>query len=220
MKNIRLNTEIDSRFLAEVELELVAINVQRSMDYRKRVLQSKIRAFALTAIKPVCILGLVLSPYVLWTARHSANLIRHDLIIALFFLVTLILAWDIKALEIRVNNFYAPLRRWLAIKAARRYLKTAKKIAPFLAEYDFRGDLVTYYRTKNEKSAVVWNRKLHGFSLSGTGFSLFYKKEKSLYPYAIILHEFSEEFSAYLVELNIKSMNTLATDDVQVSTLN
>ena len=151
MKNIRLNTEIDSRFLAKVELELVAINVQRSMDYRKRVLQSKIRAFALMAIKPLCILGLVFSAYVLWTDRHAANSIQIDLIIALFFLVTLILAWDIKALVFRVNNFYAPLKRWLAIKAARRYLKTANKIAPFLAEYDFRGDLVTYYRTKNEK---------------------------------------------------------------------
>ena len=85
-------------------------------------------------------------------------------------------------------------------------LKKAKRSVPFSAEYDFRGELATYHRTKDGTSKFVWARRLSGYRRTGKGFTLVFKKENSLFPSQIVLHDPSEEFESFLDEMGIRTL--------------
>ncbi|MCH8622340.1 hypothetical protein [Undibacterium sp. TS12] len=122
------------------------------------------------------------------------------------FLVLLLLFWDSNKAQQGRLAFRSSVLHWSARTRASGILKTAKKSAPFHAEYDFRGDTVVYHRAGAEKASFVWSRKLTGFLLVGHGYTLLFKKEKSLNPYAIFLHEADDGLLPYLEELGIKKL--------------
>jgi hypothetical protein len=86
-------------------------------------------------------------------------------------------------------------------------LGRAKKAAPFTAEYDFHRDSATYHRTTGDISRFVWARRFKGFRQTRRNYTLLFKGKKSLYPFAIVLHDSSEEFEAYLDEQGIASLD-------------
>lgn len=215
MNQLQLKTDISTDGLAQIEVELVSIFYECLMKYRSRIIHHRIPRLLSAAVKPLCLLGLLLSLLGSIASGVVFTYMEFDyvfscffliqLLFVLFFLFMLVLFWDKNKAEQRYSKIYVPYWMWLAKLRASSMLKVAKKTAPFTAEYDFRGDLAVYFRTKNEAAAFVWSRRIKGFHLAGSRFTLLFKKEKSNYPYAIILHDLSGALESYLTELGIQA---------------
>lgn len=205
---LRLKTHISGEFLDRVETELLAILHDCLMAHRSRFIYPKFRQFLFSLLKPLSILGLSVTFFLIATCRNLYT-IRLGIACGTFFAVTLALSWNKNKLAEKLDEFYRPYWKWLAKTRVKSMLRIARKMAPFDAEYDFRGDLAAYYRTTNESAKFVWVRRLKGFRLAGSCFTLFFKKEKSIYPYAIILHEASAEFESYLEEAGMRPIQAL-----------
>ncbi len=129
--------------------------------------------------------------------------IRLDLWFAGFFALLLPFGWFI---NMDRTNESRPLYKWLARPYTRPLFRTARKRAPFTAEYEFRGDLVVYFRITGDKSEVVWHNRMYGVSCSGNGYTMLYKNSRSFKPHALFLHHPSAEFNALLEALGITPM--------------
>ncbi len=73
-------------------------------------------------------------------------------------------------------------------KQARILLKKAKKLAPYQAEYEINGDLINYYRVKNDSRKLAWSRKATGVAYYGNKTTLFFRKWNSILPRMLIFH--------------------------------
>jgi hypothetical protein len=98
----------------------------------------------------------------------------------------------------KMERMYWPLWNWSAKVRARTMLKLARKLAPFEAQYQAGPNQFSYSRSKDGKASTVWTRTLHGCCVDGDGFSLFFKQEHALIPYAIVLHQRAAEWEALL----------------------
>jgi len=213
MKQFKINTGINTEFLDQAELELYSVYQDCLAEYGKGFhFHPKIYSASLLYIKASSLLGLIVPSLFILTGKQLFDSTPIDIAVIVVSLFLLILSWNINKLKDRKRSLYRSYWQWLARVRTNTMLKTAKKTAPFIAEYDMRGDLAVYYRTQAEKSAFIWSRKIDGFRLSKNNFTLFFKKEKSIYPYAIILHEPSEEFASYLDALGVKPLSRSASD--------
>jgi hypothetical protein len=204
MEQLRLRTEIDRDFLAGVEGRLTEIYHRRFLEFRDRYRVGR-TALALLAVKLLSMAGLAVTIAALLIDRSALGPLPLASGFMLFFLLALVLTWNPHRAEERLTRLLDPYWRWLATTSARGLIKRAIKVAPFAAEYDFRGDLAVYYRTFADKSSMVWRRYIKGWRLSGPGFVLLYKTEKSLHPYGIILHASPDELEAYLEHLGVRA---------------
>jgi hypothetical protein len=210
MNQLRLATNVDADFLTKIEVELVPIIYHCLMEHRNRVIHAKIYRSLFALLKPLSLFGLATSLLILLVGGWLSDSIRFGIIGALFFLLftsLLAFSWNTKKREQRLLSIVRPYWLWLARVEANTLLNKAKKAAPYIGEYDFRGNLAAYYRTKNENSTLIWTREILGFRLPGHCFTLLFKNAKSLHPYAIILHDLSGKLESYLDELGIQIIN-------------
>jgi hypothetical protein len=94
----------------------------------------------------------------------------------------------------------AGLQRWSfgrAEKRARRQadrcVKAARRLAPFEAEFDFRGDLLLYLRGKEDLWQLAWSRRLgrfreRGVAVQAGSVTAIFRRPRSLGPSVVILH--------------------------------
>ena len=91
-----------------------------------------------------------------------------------------------------------------AEKRARRYadklIKVAVALAPYEAEFDLRGDLLTYWRGKDGQWQMAWRRHLakyrnRGVVIRGSSTMAVFKKTTSLFPAIVILTDDGEPFA-------------------------
>jgi hypothetical protein len=98
------------------------------------------------------------------------------------------------------SRFVAGLHRWSygrADKRARRQadrcVSQARRLAPYEAEFDFRGDLLLYLRGKEGVWQLAWSRLLgkfreKGLAVQAERVTVVFKRPKSLEPAVVILH--------------------------------
>jgi hypothetical protein len=207
VKSFRISTHITADFLADAEADLIEVMHDRLTAYRDRFIPLKIRRIFFLLIGLLSLSGLLLLALLLILNECRPPSSLHLPGYAFFFLLMLAFA----ILQGRQGNVqvmpFPRYWRWLARNRAGAMLNRAKKIAPFIAEYDFHGDSATYHRTTGELSRFIWARRFHGFRRTRKNYTLLYKRKKSLYPFAIVLHDPSREFGAYLDELGIASLD-------------
>lgn len=224
--DLLLSTPVDSAFLdrAQQELEtlmlerVTAAYVRRVHAWRPRwmrhgtsfaswrilrVFDSRIYAAAMTAL---CLAGLVLALQA-EPGEHFLENRRQD--IALFALAPLVFWFPLRRWAAQVDRYTA--RRphsWIlgpvARHHARRLVKPARKLPPFVAEYRFAGLEVTYARIRGEIRTVAWKRPLAGWRRTGEHVTLLFKTATAEAPYCLILHAPSVEPGAYLEALGIR----------------
>ncbi len=204
MRELRLTTQITADFLDRVESELISIFHDCLMAHRRRFMHPGFYSVLFALGKLLSASGLALSFLLCAMGGFIYHSVRIDVVFILLFSLLLAVFWNKQKRMDKLWTSYRPYWMWLARKRANRMLKAAKKTAPFAAEYDFRGDLAVYYRTKNESAEFVWARKIKGFHLAGSGFTLLFKKQGAIYPYAIILHAPSTEFESYVDESGVR----------------
>lgn len=194
-----LKSAIDSATIEHVERQLVAVFYGRLLAHRARFIIPKhvVRPLSL-ALRWISLGGFVMGLVLAIFGSLSGDELAIVLTIAAFFALIFPLTWNQGLI---LNWWVTPWPAYwtcLAKIHTRSMLKKAKRSVPFEAEYDFRDDLVVYFRRREEHSDLVWSRHLKGLSLSCDGFTLLYKKEKAVSPYLILLHPPSSELDAYL----------------------
>ena len=105
----------------------------------------------------------------------------------------------------------AGLHRWSlgrADKRARaqadRCVSQARRLAPYEAEFDFRGDLLLYLRGKEGVWQLAWSRMLgkfrkRGLAIQAENVTVIFKRPKSLQPAVVILHR-DRDWTASILE--------------------
>jgi hypothetical protein len=88
-------------------------------------------------------------------------------------------------------------------KLARKMLAKARKILPYEAEYIIRGDLITYYRGKDNNWRLLWSRRMKGFAIMGKHATLFFRKPTSIFPAMLILHSNNEAMESVLKNIDM-----------------
>lgn len=205
MQTLKLQSDITAEFLAATEEQLAAIILQRLTERTNRMrmsfFQQKVVPWLAVIIRVLCVFLLIVTLPGFFMEESFCNSLTTNFFLSAFSAGMLWLFWDLKKLDAKLNVFNERTNAWAAKKHAKMILRQVNKLAPFQAEYDFRGDLVVYYRIKNDAALFAWSRKIKGFFIVGQGFTLLYKNEKAPYPYAVLFHE-SDELANYLIAQN------------------
>lgn len=211
MQTLKFGTEITAEYLSGVEPQLTAVFFQRFKDNEalrcNGFFEKKVVPVLYFIIRALCILLLIIAALLFLGKSSICNSLVMNILVLLFACTFLFIFWDKGRLERRLTVFRERIFSWVAKKRARIMLKHAAKLAPFQAEYDFRGDVLAYYRIKDDVATFAWNRTLSGFFFAGQGFIVFFKNEKQLYPFAIILHDYTSELAEYLKAQSLKPLS-------------
>lgn len=179
---------ITSEFLQLVEPRIAELICSR-MIARERHVENHLWYKSLNMFLYIIMLfvlfgGLILGAY---STFFDQSMCRSLWLSLVLMLICLILLYGFRSLR-RFNSWMLPINHTkLSKKLAHRLLKTAKKIVPYVAEYEFKNDLVTYYRIKNNSAVLAWSRKLPAVKVEGEGFILYFGKEHYAHPQVIIL---------------------------------
>lgn len=202
MDSLKLSADITDDLLATAEIELRDIILYRlrvkDLLLRNGFLEQKVLPVLFVFVKVMSALLLVIALLLVALGPGLCNSLAMDIFLILFAVVILVVFWDKQKLDKRLFAFREKLLMWAAKKRAQTMLKLAKKRAPFVADYDFRGDVITYYRVKNDKANFVWHRNIKGYCVIRERFALLFSDEKHPQPFAIILHASATELAAYL----------------------
>jgi hypothetical protein len=111
-------------------------------------------------------------------------------------------------------SLQASLQTWarrLSEKSSRwqaaRFVRGARRLAPFEAHYDFNGSLLIYSREKGSRQ-IVWRRDLlkfrdRGLALRGTRVTAIFRSARSFDPPVVILQDNSDWLTRVLQETGI-----------------
>lgn len=195
---LQLTTLITPAFIEALDVELQQMLHGRFKALRERMMPAKTAARLTTVVKYLSIAGLCLCVLLFALGGMLFHGIRVEVAFAVFFLVMLVLHWDKNKRIAKNEKFFGPYWNWLARNSANRMLKVAKAAAPFNAEYHFLGNIASYHRVSSAGKVLAWTREMRHVYLPGQHISLLFKKQTSIYPYAIILHEQAGELAVYL----------------------
>src|SRR5262245_59336139 len=136
-----------------------------------------------------------------WATQPELGYIPLFAALLLFFVFT---PWVVKRLQ-----------RWSfgraernARRQAEKCVKQARALAPYEAEFDFRGELLLYLRGKDGVWNLAWSRKLgkfreRGLAIQAENVTVIFPKPRSLSPEVIILQRDRDWTTAILQEAGI-----------------
>lgn len=198
---VRLASTIDADVLDHVGAQLDQLFHQRLLSYKARFDWPIKRDLLLRIIKWGAVLGLLASLGLSWIDGWDYRNGSMGPFLALCFSLLIPVTWGMHRLE-HSQRYWMRLAR----RRARPLLKRARKCAPFIAEYQFRGDLVVYFRTAGARTELAWSRRMRGVRITGGGFTLLFKNERAFGPYAIFLHQPAPELDMLFDNLGISSI--------------
>ncbi len=206
-QRLHLQLEFTPDFCAALESELTALMYERLIAFRQRYRHSKLQRGAQASLKYITALGLCLSVAMIYFDYVSGQSIKLDIFFFILFSIIFFLTRDMNKYIAKSNKLLDPSYRWSARTRAASMLRMAKKTLPFKAEYELRDDAITYYRGGSTNKKPAWTRTLKHYYLSGQRATLLYKKETSLYPYILIMHESPLELAQYLDALGVAAIS-------------
>jgi hypothetical protein len=121
-----------------------------------------------------------------------------------FFIITFLLFYFLPSVEGSIKNWTKKRTINTCKKLAKKCVKKARKLTPFQAEYDIKGDLISYYRGQDDVWKLAWSRRLKGVAIQGQSATLFFRKWTSIQPTIVILYEGSSPLETILSHLNIE----------------
>lgn len=97
----------------------------------------------------------------------------------------------------RLWEWYLQRADWRARRNAERALRVANRMVPFEADYDFKADVLTYARGKDDAWQHGWSRALkrfqaRGFAVQTDSTTVIFRRRTSLFPSVVILQESRE----------------------------
>lgn len=215
-----LQSTIDADGMASLVNAVECVFYERGIAYRARVMGNADRftsTFLPTKNAPVivawlCVAGLTTALSMSAIGGIPYRGYRLDWGFAIFFAAGLILALQMERSLRWLEKPWPRFHKILARQHARILLGNAQANVPFEAEYLLEGDAARYCRIRAGVREPKWTRRLHGVYLSGQGFTLFYKRATTTTPYAIMLHQPSAAFDAWLAARGVLPVVRLPVD--------
>lgn len=199
----QLRSTVDAAVLERVAPQIEAILLGRLMAHRARFVRPyRARPRLLAFAGRCCMAGLLVALAFTASGGLEFGPYRLDLLFALFFVVGLALTFTLPRFEAWVRAPWPAWWRRLARRRTDAMLADARARAPFDAQYDSDGDMLTYTRIhhdgEGEIADVQWRRSLARQAVQGDGFTLLFEDGRALVPSAIVLHPPSAAFDALL----------------------
>lgn len=155
-------------------------------------------------------IGLSLAFFILGTPEWA---VPPDPWFLLFFCAGLVFFWWIPRF---VPSLQASVKAWArrvseksCRRHAQRFVRDARRFAPFEAHYDFKDSLLTYSREKDGRH-IVWQRNLlkyrdRGLAVRGANVTAIFRRPGSFYPPMVILQDRSDWLTRVLQDAGIAS---------------
>jgi hypothetical protein len=209
--------ETKTRFIVD------ASHCQRAADELSGILREQERAFAArwhsgklmsTAVKTaravgmsLAVLGLALCAGLLYFDTRSWSTQP-----SFWFIPTFVALFLALLLQPRLGRHTREWSLGLADRRARRNaeraVRGARRLAPFEADYDLKGDLLVYSRGKDGAWRLIWSRMLgkfqpRGLAIQSASVTVIFRRPSSLIPSIVILQQSREWPASVLREIGI-----------------
>ncbi|HEY5601713.1 MAG TPA: hypothetical protein VIM41_01240 [Gammaproteobacteria bacterium] len=204
--NISIKSLVDSSLIDKVEQECYQILLQQRLLYNERWYSSMLFTKSTSLLRLIGVLvsslGVLVCVFYLVYPSSCPKWFFAELYL-LFFIATGWLFYFLPRIEIRIITRLKNAGGKSCKNMARRLIAKAKKLVPYDAEYTIKGDLITYYRGKNNNWQQVWSRRLKGFAIVSKHAILLFRKPTSIQPTMLILYENNEIMESVLKELGV-----------------
>lgn len=206
---MEIKVSIDSKFLDEAEKEIYEILLNQHLSYSDRWYSSPFvtRVMPLLRTLGICgsLFGIVLSVFVIWNKPVWCPLWVNIGYFALAFVLLLVVFYFLPSIQSSIQKWNRNYAFKNCKKIAGKCVKEARKQAPYLAVYEFKGNTIFYYRVKDNISKLAWTRKLKGVAFHGKRATVFFRKWTSFIPKIVILHEDANPVEAVLNSLPVET---------------
>lgn len=210
---LRLRTLIDASALERIAPELEAAFHARLLANRvrggveRRLQESELKMQQAFAQAPrlhvMMVRGSAIGLLIALAFAASGGLWLHGYRLDIVCMVFFGLIFGLLALLPRIITWQQRPWEWLWRSMARRLvdrqLKSARALAPFEAQYELDGNVVTYTRITKTASTVRWSRSLTGPGIFGNGYSLFFDPAPSM-QCVLLLHAPDARLAALLAQ--------------------
>jgi len=201
---LKIESTIDSALVDQAEEEAFQILLAQRLSYNERCHSrfASQRSMSLLRILglSLCLLGLGLTGIAVLCSSDVCQAGFKSGMYILIFILAGLLFYFLPSLDSVIKNRVKNISVKGSRKLARRCVKAARKAVPFRAEYDIKGDLVTYYRGKENDWTLAWSKKLKGVAVHGKSVTVFFRKWTSIQPIMILLHEDFASIESVLTE--------------------
>lgn len=212
---MKIRNSIDHKLIDRAEAESYQILLNQNLSYANRW-NSKVRPILRRFGISLCLMGIVISLFGIVIVRNNIKCSFYLgasttplVLYALIFVLILIFYYILPKSKNSISNWHKNIYAISCKRTARSCVKNAKKLAPFEAEYDIDGELISYYRWSDDSKTFVWSRKLKGVAIHGTSVTLLFKKWTSVSPTMVILHQDFDVIKPVLEHLHIESKSIL-----------
>lgn len=208
---VKFSIDIDLVDRAESEAFEILLNQRLSFNNRWYSRPSVVKAMPVLRMLGLVLsmLGATLSVFIVTTkpAWCPAWLLSGGL--TLFFILAGALFYFFPVVDRSIKNWVKNVSIKGCRKLSKKCVKAARKAAPCQVEYDIKGDLITYYRGKDDDWKLAWSRKLKGVAIHGESTTIFFKKWTSFQPIMVVIHTNFEAFEKVFKDLNIEFKSIL-----------
>lgn len=204
--DVSIKTSVDLILLDKIEEEYFQILHQQRVIYNERWCKPAEYLNSLSSLRWIMItlslLGALLCIYYLLYPGSCPRWLYAELYLV-FFVASSVLFYFTPRFHTKYITWLKKLGRNSCKRMARRYLSQARKLIPYDAEYIIKGDLISYYRGKDEKWKQLWSRRLKGYAVIGTYATILFKKPTSIIPAMLILYDNNDAIETVVKELGM-----------------
>ena len=210
----KIESHIDAAFIERAEDQIYQILLTQRLAFNQRWFQhvsmNKVKTalrffglFVCLAGVAVMTLSLTMDPTWRFTQWQVYGLLVFFILAAWFFI-------KLPTLDSRAKNWAEKMSQKSCRKLAKKCVKQAKSLLPFNAQYEIKGDSISYYRNQqittddNQQWHFVWNRKMSRFAVQAACATIFFKQSKSIQPKMIVLHEQADELKNIMDQFKVK----------------
>jgi len=205
-EDVSIKSPVGANLLDRVERECYEILLQQRLLYNERWYSSPLFSKAVPLLRAIgialSILGAALCVFYLVYPSSCPKWFFAEMYL-LFFVATGLVFYVLPRIEAkliaRMKGAGGPGCR----RMAARLVAKARKRVPYEAQYDIKGDLMTYYCGKDNNWQQLWCRRLKGFAIVGGNATLFFRKPTSIQPTMLILYENNQALVGVLERLGI-----------------
>lgn len=210
--SVKIEYEINPELVTRAEQELYHILLQQRFAFNSRLYANKtlnnvialLRLFGLVVTVLMAVLLLLFYGWYTITTSFSKEGAGYTIL----FIILAFIFYYLPELEKKAKKLSRKLNQRGCKKLAARCVKKAKKLAPYEAIYEIKGDLITYYRAitddKNLSWELAWSRRLKGVAIHGEYVTAVFNKPSSVQPVIILLHYDFGFFENIFSELHIE----------------
>ncbi|MBT8141037.1 MAG: hypothetical protein HKN88_05545 [Gammaproteobacteria bacterium] len=199
---------INKSFLEKAEQDIHHILVQQRLRYNQAWFGHPALLKVFKLLRWIGLIasaiGLVLILLLLLIGPDKAADTGYQFGLGVFFILTFVLFILFNKITIKVHAFNDKLAVGGSLRLAKRMLKKAFRVAPYQAEYEIKGDLISYYQGVDNSWKYRWHRRLKGIAIGTEKVSVFFKSKNSFAPKILVLHNSPNELIDVLDTLKIE----------------